>query len=535
MTNTWLVLLPPLIILLSAFTTKNIALSLILGVSSASLIASDFNIISSIILILNQLKNQIWDLDNIYIFGFLFIIGILVNLLNYTGGAHALANIFTKKLKSIRATETTTVLFSFCFFIDDYLNCLTVGHIMRPITDKFKIPRAKLAFLLDSMTAPMAIIAPISSWAGVIISQLAISGISLNLLDNPSIIADPFIIYLKSIPFIFYSFITITSLLFIINKKISFGTMYKHEQIAKKTGNLFANKKHNIKDIKSIIHKNSHISDFLLPIVILILGVFFGILYQGNYILLGGTETSIITIFQQKYNIFPILFSSGLLSLCSGLSYGLIRDKIKLNSLNKIIINGINLMLPAILIVIISWTFGALLRDNLETGVYLAKILLGKINLVLLPALIYLVSTIIAIATGSSWGTLAIIVPIIIPMIISLLKLQTPVSPELVYLLIPSLGAMFSGSAAGDHISPVSDTTIMSANAAGADLIDHIKTQFLYTFPAIFSTTCAFVISGLVGYNNFWKNIIISLLSGLFICFVILLLLNKFFKPKTIK
>ncbi|HLB94021.1 MAG TPA: Na+/H+ antiporter NhaC family protein [Candidatus Babeliales bacterium] len=533
MSDSWLVLLPPLLVLFSAFVTKNITMALGLGILSAGLIAANGSLIDSLSLILDHTVHQFSDPDNLYLCGFVISIGILVMLFNHSGATIALANIIAKKLKTTRSVKTASVLLSCLLFIDDYINCLTVGHIMRPVTDRLKIPRAKLAYLLDSMTAPVAVIAPISSWAGAIVSQLDQSGVNLHCNSDQLIAADPYTVYLAAIPFIFYSFITIFSIWLIIYKELSFGLMHKHEQTALVTGNLFAGKTPLVVPTDSHVKlENCSLWDFIVPIVTLFSTIILGILYQGDYCLFGGHQAELLTIFKQKYNIFPILFTAGIAALAAGFIMGYLRQKIDRAHTIMIFKQGFKIMGLALTIIGLSWIFGALLRDNLQTGIFLANNLLGHLNLIYLPAMIFIVTAIISAATGNSWGALAIIIPITIPMVISLLKLTTPAAANSVYLLLPSLGAIFSGAAAGGHVSPISDTTVMSANSSGSYLLDHIKTQILYASPAIIATIIAFLVAGILMHKPIWEITTASLSIGILLCGIILLLLNKLYKSK---
>src|SRR3990167_10528038 len=533
MTDSWLVLLPPVIVLLGAFTTKNITLALSLGIGSASLVAADCQLLASFKLILGHVQQQFSDPDNLYLCLFVIAIGILVMLFNHSGATIALANLISRRLKTTRSVKAASVLLSCLLFIDDYINCLTVGHVMRPVTDRLKIPRAKLAYLLDSMTAPVAVIAPISSWAGAIVSQLDQSGVNLHCNSDQLIAADPYTVYLAAIPFIFYSFITIFSIWLIIYKELSFGLMHKHEQTALVTGNLFAGKTPLVVPTDSHVKlENCSLWDFIVPIVTLFSTIILGILYQGDYCLFGGHQAELLTIFKQKYNIFPILFTAGIAALAAGFIMGYLRQKIDRAHTIMIFKQGFKIMGLALTIIGLSWIFGALLRDNLQTGIFLANNLLGHLNLIYLPAMIFIVTAIISAATGNSWGALAIIIPITIPMVISLLKLTTPAAANSVYLLLPSLGAIFSGAAAGGHVSPISDTTVMTANSSGSYLLDHIKTQILYATPAILATIMAFLIAGVLMHHPTWEIVTISLSLGIALCGLVLLALNKFYKSK---
>ena len=204
MSDTWLVLLPPLIVLGFALLSRNIITSLILGVLSAAFIATDFSPIATITKSAFQTWETLSYIDNVTLYIFLICMGILVSLLNSSGAAQAFGNVITRRLSNARSAESASMLLSLCLFIDDYLNSLTVGYVMHPLTDRFRIPRAKLAYLIDAMTAPLCILVPISSWMAWIVRQFEVSGISLDQVENPIILADPFYVYLNTLPYVFY-------------------------------------------------------------------------------------------------------------------------------------------------------------------------------------------------------------------------------------------------------------------------------------------------------------------------------------------
>lgn len=534
MQDSWIVLLPPIIVLISAFISRNIIISLAAGILSAASIATNFIPQKAFLLALKACQDQLMDIDNLFLFLFLFIVGILVSLIGCTGGAHAFGEKLTKRIKSEHDVQKAALTIPFLVFMDDYLNCLTTGHVMHPLTDKFNVPRAKLAFFIDSMTAPLAIITPISSWAGTIISQFELSGISLNSTEHPVVLIDAFSAYLKVIPFTFYSFIMMASAWFIVYRKISFGLMKKHEDIAKATGNVFGGKPPTKERTKNSNKNNSSVWDIILPIAILVTLVITSVLYLGNHWIFGGPN-GFVTAFQTKYNIFFVLFISSLSSLIISSIFALVRKKITLKLIPVIIFNGIQVMWTAVLTVLLAWAFGYLLREQLHTGNYLAEILLGKISIVTLPLMLFLTTNFISILTGSAWGSIAIMFPITVPIVLTFLKVHPPVLAEHISFIFPCLGAVLSGAAAGDHISPVSDTTIMSSTSSGSYHLDHVRTQLEYAAPSLAGAALAFLISGFMAHKPPMVTILVSLLSGMALCFTILTILNKLNKKRSKK
>lgn len=528
MQNSWLTLLPPLIVLVSALISRKIIYSLILGIICAALIASDFSIIPTISSILKHTLNKIKDVDNYFFFSLILILGIIITLINKTGGAQALAEAITNRSKTSKTAEKSTLILSTSLFIDDYLNTLTVGHVMLPITDKLKIPRVKLSLLVSIMAGSLAMLIPVSTWMGYIIGQLS-SVISLDSKYNPFILADPFFVYLQSAPFIFYSIIIICCAWFIVLKPISYGPMHAQEVVAKETGNLFGGKKPLHSAFVSE-PKHSSILDFFLPIITLILCIIVGIPYAGGFYLLGG-QNSLIEAFQ-KANTPLVLCISSIIALSTGIIFALIRKKIKSKDVPYIIFEGLQLMYSSILLIFLAFIFGAFLEQDLGTGQYLAHLLIGKINISLLPLVIFITSTTIALSIGSAWATIAIMVPIVVPMLISLLNAQIPVELANIPLLFPCLGAIFSGAIAGNQLSPISDSTIMPSTVTGSYAIDLVRARFYYILPAIIATALAFLFTGIFINNGYLITFSTSIALGIFTAFTLMLIFQYFYKTK---
>ncbi len=531
MQNTWLSLLPPLIVLVCAFITRRLHLSLAIGLITGCLIAASFSLPKFIQLITHRMYLQISDIDTLYTYSFLILISITIILISRTGGINAFAQVITQRLNNTKKVETASLLLSFMLFIDDYLSNLTVGYIMRPLTNRFNIPRAKLAFLVHSLSGPLVILVPISSWVAMITSQLDQTGIAPQAISTTRIIADPFFIYVQSIPFIFYSFFIILSVWFIVQKRISFGPMHTHEQIAQTTGNLFGGKKPPIHRLEDVPHAQGTIADLVVPLITLISCVVIGIPYAGGYYLLGGNRT-LIEAFKKNDQTFFVLFAAGCITLGISLILALTRRMIAVREMPRIVINGITLMIPAILMLFLASTLGTVLRLDLLTGNYLAEQLLGSFNIMLLPVMFFIISAITATITGSSWGTIALMLPIAIPMLTSLLAIPLPTTPNNLLLLFPSLGAIFSGAVCGDHISPISETTIMASTSSGCYPIDHAQTQFPYAAPALICSGLAFLVSGLLMHYNTIINVSISFGIGITVCFSMLYLADKLYKKR---
>lgn len=539
MVPTWLVLLPPLVVLCASLITKRLNLSLILGLVSASLIASNFALPRAAQLLFTRFFAQVTDKDNFYLYSFLILLGIIISLFEYTGAATAFAQRLTARLRSAKSSQMASMMLSCILFIDDYLSCLTTGFVMRPIMDKFNQPRVKLAYLIHSLSAPVVILAPISSWLAIITSQLEEAGVSPNPASTSPIFNDPFYIYLKSIPYIFYSIILIISVWFIIKKNISYGPMHAQEQIAQKTGNLFGGKTPLISPAININVNSGSLWDLVIPLVVLIFTFIGTILWAGNFYGFGGNNSFLQALQKNNQTAFA-LFIASVITLATTIAIGLLRNRFTWNAFGAVCSNGFMMMKSSVIMVFLASTLGIMLKTDLQTGAYLAQILHGTISLSLLPVLFYIIAIITALITGSAWGTIALLIPIAVQVIVSYLNIQllstlldislpetlahATVNKELLYSV---LGAILSGAVCGNHISPIAETTIMSANSAGCYPIDHAITQFWYALPAIVSAGISFLLVGLS--MQYWgaPYLLVCLGIGIALCLASIMIIQK--------
>lgn len=503
MLNSWIVLVPPACILIAVFFTHRLNLSLWAGLITASFIAGQGSLPASIKILISRLWSQITDLDNLYLYAFLIILGIIICLLEYSGAALAFAQKLTHHLRSGKSAQTSTLWLSSSLFIDDYLSCLTSGYVMRPLTDKFNIPRAKLAYLIHSLSGPLVILAPISSWIALITSQLENAGISNSAGVRTKILADPFYVYLQSIPYIFYSILLIVSVWFIVRRSISYGPMHTQEAIAKKTGNLFGGKAE-LESKSTIPNTPGSVWGLVIPILVLICSFILGILWGGGFWLLGGSYSFLEALQKNNQTSLMLLLASLITLVVAFFVYYRTNGDMSKKQLTKIIFEGYSVMKTSIVMVFLASTMGIMLREDLQTGAYLAQVLYGILSIALLPLLFYLISIFTSLITGSAWGTIALLVPIAVQMTTSLLAVPLPTTLENAAILIPVLGALFSGAVCGNHISPIAETTIMSSSAAGCYPLDHAITQFWYALPAI---VCAGISFALIGFLPWSANI----------------------------
>lgn len=530
----WIVLFPPLLVLIVAFVTRNVLLSLATGIISAAAIATSFSPIKTVELIACRLIKEtniqnLWcplgSPDHFYTFVFLIALGIIISFITHSGGIAAYISTLEKRLHTKKATQFVCLLLSACFFIDDYLSSLVVGSIMRPLTDKFNIPRVKLAFLLNAMSAPLCVIIPASSWTAMILINLQVAGVSEKLDSNLFIKADPLGAYWHTIAYLFYPFFIIASAFFIVACSISFGSMRTQELDAEQTGNLFGGKQP-IAVRLAQQENNGSLVDFFGPIGLFLSLVFILLLYSGNWHLFGG-DASLSTALQQA-NIFLALCFASVTTLGITLLVAKLQKKLTLNNLKNISVSGFMLMQNSLLILLLAWTLSSLLKDDLHAGQYIAHLILGALPTFLLPTMIFFTALIIAASIGSAWGTIMIMMPLAVPIITAATSLPLPIDESSAFLLGPIIGGLLSGSVAGGPISPIADSTVMSSTSSGAYHLDHIATQFGYVTPAIAGTTLALLIVGLTGTYNPILSLSTAFITGLATTLTILYVRNRF-------
>lgn len=512
MSNSWIVILPPLIVLGLAAWTHNVIRSLFVGIAAAAFIATDYSIFSAFSLIKDTMITVVSP-GNIYLFIFLISLGILIEMMTHAGGIKASTDFLKKYVHNARAAQTVSLILSNIFILDDYLNGLIVGAIMKPLTDAFRIPRAKLAFLINSMSSPICLLIPVTSWVAITLAYFQASNLTDRLNNNPLIIADPLYTYLSLIPFIFYSIFIILSAWFIVRRNISFGTMYKYEQEALTTGNLYGGKEP-LRQSVLINHDHGSMWAFFIPLGTFFSTIIFCILYSGDSMLLGGTKTIMFALRDSA----PLwaLFVGSMVALLITTTYYLAK---KYLTPKKIMLNtrdGFELTKNSIIILFLAYVFAEILINHLQTGNYLAMTVRNlHLPLSFIPVTTFLVSTAIAASTGSSWSTIAIMVPIMITMLSSLATGIAPFMLDAVPQFFATMGALLSGSVAGAHMSPITDSTVMSSTASGSYLLDHVKTQIAYSLPSLFGASLGFLILGLLGNETTLIGYLISFGVGL--------------------
>ena len=494
MTPSWIVLVPPLLVIACVLATRQIILSFIIGIVASGLIVSQGNIgqalsISTHYIWISTGLNTVTSLSgilgswNLLIFLFLICLGIIIVLLSESGAAQAYVNLVNNRVHTKKEAEAATLFLSLFFFIDDYFSALTVGSVMRPLALAYQVHPVKLAFLTTAMATPLTLISPLSSWVGEIVLQLKQVGIAAEG-PNTVIVADPYLLFTSSIPYLLYPILLIVSTWYIVLRGISYGPMKKYDSFVPTA-----------KPIVPSTDKNASLVDFLVPIFTLVLGVFGMMLYTGNYFLLGGSES--LTSALKNAFVPGSLLAGGLASVIVSIALYMFRGRIQATKLSYHIIAGVNLMLSSIIMLICAWALGAILKNDLQTGTYIATHVASIINMELFPVICFLFASLIAWLIGSAWATIGLMFPIIIELLQRLLDLPPNTQLSSVEILIPLVGATLSGAAMGVHISVLSDNPIMSAASTGSSHLEHVNTMAWYVIPVAFASAIGFTIIGL--------------------------------------
>ena len=488
-------LVPPVIAIALALITKEVYSSLFIGIITGALLYSGYSFEGT----LNHIFNDgviavLSDSYNMGILVFLVILGIMVQLMNRTGGSAAFGNWASEKIKSREGAQLATIGLGCLIFIDDYFNCLTVGSVMRPVTDKHKISRAKLAYLIDATAAPVCIIAPISSWAA------AVSGF----VEGENGIA----LFIKSIPYNYYALFTIAMMVLMVIMKIEYGPMYKHEYNAIQNGDLYTTEDRPYANVDSSKNPTEgKVIDMLFPIITLVIGCVIGMIYTGGFF--GGT--SFIESFANSDASVGLVLGSFCAMVLTMFFY-MFRKSLDFGSIMECIPEGFKQMVPAILILTFAWSLKAM-TDSLGAKEFVAYIIQNKAAgfAGFLPFIIFLIAVGLSFATGTSWGTFGILIPIVVACF------QTTDYQ----LMIIAMSACMAGAVCGDHCSPISDTTIMSSAGAQCNHLNHVSTQIPYAMTCAAISALTYIVAGLT------KNVFLSLLIGLVILIAVMYILSR--------
>jgi len=485
--GTFWALLPPIIAIALALITKEVYSSLFIGVVIGALFASDFQFEATIIAVVSDgLIGNIADAGNAGILVFLVVLGIIVALVNKAGGSAAYGRWAVKNIKSERGALGATFGLGCLIFVDDYFNCLTVGSVMKPVTDAHKVSREKLAYIIDATAAPVCMIAPISSWAA------ALAGV---------VEGDGMAAFINAIPYNFYSLCTLFMVLVMIAMKLDFGPMAKAEKAVKAAAP--------VKTSDAALESRGKVIDLVFPVVVLIVCCILGMLQTGGFF----AGENLVNAFANCDATLGLPMGA-LVALVITFVFYMVRRTISFKDFMESIPAGFLNMVPAILILVLAWSLGGM-TGNLGADVFVEGILKNTaagLN-IFLPCIVFLISAGLAFASGTSWGTFLILIPII-----------TGISHLLpANIVTVAISACLAGAVCGDHVSPISDTTIMASSGAECDHLKHVSTQIPYAVVVMVVSAVSYIITGILGtYTNLtWLGLPIALALTLIALLVI--------------
>lgn len=474
-------LLPPVIAIGLALITKEVYSSLFIGILTGGIVyaastASGFEGMFTTV-IQDGLIANLADSYNVGILVFLVVLGVIVVLMNKAGGSRAYGEWAAAHIKSRKGAALSTFLLGVLIFVDDYFNCLTVGSVMRPVTDKHKVSRAKLAYLIDATAAPICIIAPISSWAAAVSGTVeGVNGISL---------------FISTIPYNLYALLTILMVIFLAVSGMDYGPMKKHELNAK-NGDLFTTRNKVYEDDDQPTHTRGKVIDLILPVAVLIVLCVLGMIYTGGFF----SGTDFVDAFANCDAAYGLSLGS-VAALIVVMIYFMLRKVLTFTECMDSVAAGFKQMVPAILILTFAWTLKTM-TNHLEAGVFVSGLVKSATAIsILLPLILFVVAIGLAFATGTSWGTFGILIPIVTSVFSTELA-NVAETGEIPQMVIVCISACLAGAVCGDHCSPISDTTIMASTGAQCDHVNHVSTQLPYAMTVAAVCAVGYLISGFI-------------------------------------
>ena len=466
-------LLPPVVAIVLALNTKEVYTSLLVGIATGALLYANGNLeLALTTLFFNEdggMVSKLSDSSNVGILVFLVMLGILVALMNKAGGSAAFGRWASTHIHTRAGAQFATLLLGVMIFVDDYFNCLTVGSVMRPVTDRQKISRAKLAYLIDATAAPICIIAPVSSWAAAVTSSVP-DGSGIN----------GFTMFLRTIPYNYYAIMTVVMCLFLIFTGTDYGSMKRNEENAK-NGDLFTTEDRPYgDDMDDGTDTKGHVVDLVAPVIVLIASCIFGMIYSGGFF----EGVDFVSAFANCNASMGLVMGSSIALLFTFVFYRT-RQVMTFQDFAACIPDGFKAMVSPMLILTLAWTLSGM-TGLLGAKYYVADLLSGSAAALqyLLPFIIFIVAVFLAFATGTSWGTFSILIPIV-----------CHAFPE-GEMLVLSIAACLSGAVCGDHCSPISDTTIMASAGAHCSHVNHVSTQLPYALTVAAISAGCYVLAG---------------------------------------
>lgn len=493
--GTFWALVPPLVAIALALITKEVYSSLFIGIVIGGIFYSGGSFEGTIEHVLEDgIIGSLSDAYNVGILVFLVVLGTIVALMNTAGGSAAFGDWASKHIKTRVGAQLATIALGCLIFVDDYFNCLTVGSVMRPVTDKHNVSRAKLAYLIDATAAPVCIIAPISSWAA------AVSGYTSG---------DGFQLFLNTIPFNLYALLTIVMVCYVIGSEFHFGKMKKHELAAQNGDVCFGDDSYQTNEEISYNQKGK-VLDLILPVIVLIMSCIIGMIYTGGFF----DGKDLITAFSQCDASRGLVYGTFVTLIFVFILY-IPRKIISYNEFVECIPEGFKAMVPSILILVLAWSLGDLVSNQLQAGAFVYNTLQSaSISTAILPACLFIVGAGLSFSTGTSWGTFGILIP-----------MATSLFPEGSTMLVISIASILAGAVCGDHISPISDTTIMASTGAKCNHLYHVTTQIPYALVVASACFIGYLVAGFT--QNVLLTLFVAFVSLSIIIFVIRLYQKK--------
>ena len=506
-------LLPPVIAIALALITKEVYSSLFVGIAIGALLYSNGNLELGLnTMLYNEnggMITKLSDSGNVGIMVFLVILGIMVALMNKVGGSAAFGQWASKNIKTRVGAQLATIALGVLIFVDDYFNCLTVGSVMRPVTDRHQVSRAKLAYLIDATAAPICIIAPVSSWAAAVTSSVP-KGSDIN----------GFNMFLQTIPYNFYAITTLSMMLLLTIMKFDFGSMKVHEDNANK-GDLFTTAARPYGDDDDNTDKpNGAVIDLVLPVIVLIICCIIGMIYSGGFFT-GETFVDAFAGADAPKGLVLGSMATFFFTFC----FYMVRNVMTFKEFTECIPAGFRAMVAPIMILTMAWTLSGM-TGLLGAKFYVHDIVANSAGILkmFLPTIIFVVAMFLAFSTGTSWGTFSILIPVVCNVF---------GSGDTYEMLIISIAACLSGAVCGDHCSPISDTTIMASAGAHSDHVNHVSTQLPYALTAASVSVAGYLIAGGIAYFTESSLALIALPITLCLLFVTLLVMRTYMRKQT--
>ena len=483
-------LLPPVVAIGLALITKEVYSSLFVGILVGGLLYSNFSFTATMehVFTWGMVKSSLANAGNAGILLFLVLLGAMVYLMNKAGGSAAFGRWAESHIKSRVGAQLATVALGVMIFIDDYFNCLTVGSVMRPVTDGHKVSRAKLAYIIDATAAPICIIAPISSWAAAVTGFVeGINGLEL---------------FIRAIPYNFYAFLTLAMMLTLATAKFDYGPMALHEANARLNGDLFTSENRPYGDgSEEKPNPKGRVRDLLIPIATLIVCCIVGMLYTGGFF----SGVNFVDAFAGSVASEGLVYGSAVAFLFTVVYY-MCRRILSFRECMESLPEGFKSMVPAIMILTLAWTLKSM-TDSLGAREFVGGLVQSSAGAVLnlLPAIVFVIAVFLAFSTGTSWGTFGILIPIVT------YAFQYDMNNEM---MIIAISACMAGAVAGDHCSPISDTTIMASAGAQCDHMNHVSTQLPYALTVVAVSFVCYLIAGVVRNALIMMPLSIALMVG---------------------